>query len=264
MAAKDAGIQPIYACKFRDSVSLVDSDAAPIALADGDTEKSLDSAAFVAATNELTAKTGNPVGECYIDFTYAEMTAKEVRVVPKSTGAVTRGYSLFPQRLPVLRSGTAQAGAAATMTLDSGASAKDGAYVGCLLRCSNNTPAGVQGDVSKIIGYVGETKVATVADAWTDTPTSSTTFEILVPSDLSISTLLATAAEVVTALEATALEGTITWKQAMMLAIARFGGIATGGGTTEIIFKNPAGTKSRVTLTVDASGNVSASSFDFS
>jgi len=75
---------------------------------------------------------------------------------------------------------------------------------------------------------------------------------------------LASAAEVVTALEGTALEGTITWKQAMMLAIARFGGIATGGGTTEIIFKNPAGTKSRVTLTVDASGNVSASSFDFS
>jgi hypothetical protein len=192
MAAKDARLQPIYNCKHRLYIDLLDSDGALIALASADTELGKDGAALADATNEMSEIS---TGHCSLDLEYSEMAYTCVTVIPKSTGALTIPIYLFPLRLPVLRSGTAQAGAAATMTLDSGASDKDGAYVGCLLRCSNNTPAGVQGDVSKIIGYVGSTKVATVADNWTDTPTSSTTFEILVPSDMSIATLLANAAD---------------------------------------------------------------------
>jgi len=199
MAAKDARIVPIYNCKHREYIELVDSGGAAKALADGDTELSKDGAAFADSAVEMSEIS---TGFCSLDFPYSEMAYKCVVVVPKSTDALTRVIKLFPQRLPVLRSGTAQAGGVSTMTLDASASAKDGVYVGCLLRCSNNTPAGVQGDVSKIIGYVGETKIATVADAWTDTPTSSTTFEVLVPSDMSLSTLLTDAAGVNTAVEA--------------------------------------------------------------
>lgn len=198
MGAKDARVQPIYNCKHREYITLVDSAGAVIAPSSPDTELSLDGAAFADATNELTEISS---GDCYLDFAYSEMAATAVMVRPKSTGALTRTFTLFPQRLPVLRSGTAQDGAAATLTLDSSASAKDGAYVGCLLRLSNNTPSGVQGDVRKIIGYVGSTKVATVEANWTDTPTSSTTFEVLVPSDLSMVSLLSSASEVVDELE---------------------------------------------------------------
>jgi hypothetical protein len=194
MAAKDARIQPIYNCKHREYIELVDSDGAAIALNTGDTELSKDGAAFTDSAVEMAEIS---TGFCSLDFPYSEMAYNCVVVVPKSVGALTRVIKLFPRRWPVLRSGTAQAGAAATMTLDASASDKDGAYIGCWLRCSNNTPAGVQGDVSIITGYVGETKVATVADAWTDTPTSETTFEILVPSDMSISTLLADSGDIV-------------------------------------------------------------------
>jgi hypothetical protein len=212
MAAKDARIQPIYNCKHREYIELVDADGEPIGLASGDTEVSKDGAAFTDSAAEMSEIS---TGFCSVDFPYSEMAYTCVVVVPKSTGALTRVIKLFPQRLPVLRSGTAQAGAAATMTLDASASAKDGAYVGCLLRCSNNTPAGVQGDVSKIIGYVGSTKVATVADAWTDTPTSSTTFEILVPSDMSIATLLADSGDINDAVEAGAVGTAVAAIQAV-------------------------------------------------
>jgi len=195
MAAKDARIQPIYNCKHREIIELVDSDGTPIALASADTEIIKDGAAPVDSAAEMSEIA---TGYCAIDIPYSETAYKSIQMIPKSTGALTRMIKLYPVRLPVLRSGTAQAGAAATITLDSGASAKDGAYVGCLLRASNNTPAGIQGDCPKIIGYVGATKVATVDDAWTDTPTSGTTFEILVPSDMSLATLMATAAETAT------------------------------------------------------------------
>lgn len=195
MSASDALIQPIYNCRYREYLTLVDSNGDPVSPSTPDTEISKDGAAFADATNELTEISS---GDCYIDFTYDEMAASVVFVRPKSTGAITRSFKLFPQRLPVLRSGTAQAGAAGSITLDSGASAKDGAYTGCWVRAANNTPAGIQGRVRRINGYTGSTKVATVAPNWDTTPTSSTTFEILVPSDMSVSTLLATKAEVAT------------------------------------------------------------------
>jgi hypothetical protein len=194
MGAKDARIQPIYGCKHREYLTLVDSAGAVITPSSPDTELIIDGAAAADATNELTEISS---GDCYLDFTYTEMSAQAILVRPKSTGALTRAFTLFPQRLPILRSGTAQAGAAGSITLDSGASAKDGAYVGCIVRASNNTPSGIRGEWRKIMGYTGSTKVATVAPDWDNTPTSSTTFEILVPSDLSMVSLLASAAEVV-------------------------------------------------------------------
>lgn len=262
MAAKDARIQPIYNCKHREYIELVDSNGAAIALSSGDTELSKNGAAFTDSGVEMAEIS---TGFCSLDFPYTEMAYNCVVVVPKSTGALTRVIKLFPQRLPVLRSGTAQAGAAATMTLDSGASTKDGAYVGCLLRCSNNTPAGVQGDVSKIIGYVGSTKVATVADSWTDTPTSSTTFEVLVPSDMSISTLLSTLAQTSDAVWDEVMHGSKTARQLLGILLPAFAAAkVTGGGTTTITYRDTEDGFDAIVQTVDANGNRSAVTINFS
>jgi hypothetical protein len=261
MSAKDVLIQPIYGCRYREYIELVDSNGAPIALASGDTELIKDGAAAVDATNEMAEIT---TGYCSVDLTYAEMSYQSVIVIPKSASALTRIIKLFPQRLPVLRSGTAQAGAAGSITLDAGASAKDGAYVGCWVRASNNTPAGIQGQLRKISGYTGSTKVATVVPDWDNNPTSSTTFEVLIPSDMSISTLLSTAAETATAVQERNVVGTTSLEEAIRLILARLVGKVSGGGTATISFRDVADTKNRIVMTVDAAGDRSTVVLDAS
>ncbi len=72
--------------------------------------------------------------------------------------------------------GTAQAGAASTITLKSGSSATNGFYNTCYVRITGGT--GVLNEVRKITGYVGSTKVATVASNWTTNPDATTTYSI--------------------------------------------------------------------------------------
>ena len=64
MSASDALIQPIYNCKFRDYIHLLDTDGALIALADADTELGKDSTTLVDATNEMSE---GSTGFCSID-----------------------------------------------------------------------------------------------------------------------------------------------------------------------------------------------------
>jgi len=262
MSVNDALPYPIYNCKYREYIELVDTNGDPVALASGDTELGKDSATLADATNEMSE---GSTGYCSIDFTYSEMAYNCVLVVPKSAGAVTRAIKLFPARLPVLRSGTAQAGAAGSITLDSGASSKDGAYVGCWVRGSNNTPAGIQGEVRKITGYTGSTKVATVAPNWDNTPSSSTTFEILVPGDMSISTLLADEAGIADAVWDEALIGTKTARQIVGVTLAAFAaGKVSGGGTTTVTFRDTEDGFDAIVMTVDANGNRSSVTLNFS
>lgn len=77
--------------------------------------------------------------------------------------------------VPALRAGTAQAGAASTITLDSGATATNGIYFGCWIHLTGGTGAG---QYAQITGYVGSTKVATVDHPWTTVPDATTTFEV--------------------------------------------------------------------------------------
>ena len=58
-------------------------------------------------------------------------------------------------------------------------------------------------------------------------------------------------------------DGSITARQALMIMLAGFDKV-TGGGTTTIVHKNAAGTKDRITMTVDTDGNRSAVVFDLS
>lgn len=82
----------------------------------------------------------------------------------------------FGQALNTLRSGTAQAGAATTITLDAGASALDSFYNEASIFITAGTGAG---QVRVIESYVGATKVATVSDAWVTNPDATSQFVIL-------------------------------------------------------------------------------------
>lgn len=77
-----------------------------------------------------------------------------------------------------VRSATAQAGAATTITLDASASAVDQFYLNDLLYIVSGTGAGQARFIS---GYVGSTKVATVT-TWVTNPDNTSVFAIL-PSD---------------------------------------------------------------------------------
>jgi lysophospholipase L1-like esterase len=78
-----------------------------------------------------------------------------------------------------IRTGTAQAGTANTITLDTGASAVNGFYFTRWVRITGGTGyvAGAP-IVRQITGYVGSTKVATVGKPFDVTPDATTTFEI--------------------------------------------------------------------------------------
>ena len=73
------------------------------------------------------------------------------------------------------RTGTAQAGASTTITLDAGAVATDDIYNGASITITSGTGAGQTGIISD---YVGSTKVATVSTSWTTTPNNTSVFSV--------------------------------------------------------------------------------------
>lgn len=75
-----------------------------------------------------------------------------------------------------IRTGTAQAGAAGTITLDSGASATNDFYKGALIYVREGTGAGQVPTICT--AYVGSTKVATVSPNWITTPDNTSKFEV--------------------------------------------------------------------------------------
>lgn len=182
-AAGDALDVPLYGAHFRLVFPIFDADgdlvvnAADIAAP----QVSTDCGNWVTCTNDTTEI--NNGGMYYLDLTGAEMSGKvvAVRITTSTSGAKTTPIVLYPKRLPVLETGTAQAGAAGTITLSNGASAQDDFYNGCFLLCTNNDPAGVQYQARRIVDYVGSTRVASVDSNWGTNPTSATTYTLLVP-----------------------------------------------------------------------------------
>jgi hypothetical protein len=79
----------------------------------------------------------------------------------------------------VQHSGTAQAGAATTVTLAAGASATDDLFNGQVVKIYGGTGAGQ----SRVItDYVGSTKVATVDRAWATNPDATSTYAVMASS----------------------------------------------------------------------------------
>jgi hypothetical protein len=91
-------------------------------------------------------------------------------------GAIDRATFAADTGLQTIRSGTAQAGGAGSITLDAGASAVDGYYVGYWVYTTGGTGSG---QCRAITGYTGATKVATINIGWSVTPDNTTTFAIM-------------------------------------------------------------------------------------
>lgn len=91
-------------------------------------------------------------------------------------GAIDRATFAADTGLQTIRSNTAQAGAAGTITLDASASATDDFYNDNVILLTGLTGVG---QIRGITDYVGATKVATIKPNWATTPDATTTFAIL-------------------------------------------------------------------------------------
>jgi hypothetical protein len=163
-----------------------------------------------------------------------------------------------------MRTGTAVAGGATTITLDAGASGTNSFYNSTLIMLTGGTGAGQS---RFITAYVGATQVATVA-AWVTNPDSSTTFAIL-PFDAVVASVASLSSAgnnaVADALldRADAIETGITPRGAWRIGVAADAGKTDGmasAGTAHL--RNVADTKNRVTATTDGTGNRTATSVD--
>jgi hypothetical protein len=172
---------PVYGVPWVQPVIILDADGDFVSGAaglDSEVSKNFDTPAD--CTNESTEVASS--GRYYLILTGSEMTADVVDATIKTStvGAKSTPISLFPRKLVSLRSGTAAGGAAGSITLDSGASAIDDAYNGCLVvgTLDGNVEARIISD------YNGSTKVATVVPDWVTTPDSDDTFVIYLPEGM--------------------------------------------------------------------------------
>lgn len=184
-SASDAHPFPIYNARFRAIFPLLDADGDLVTGATTpDSELSQDCGTFADATNEMT-EIATSSGMYFLDLIATEMDTKSTAIIAKSAtaGMKTTPMVLYPVRLPVIRTGTAQAGAASTITLDAGASAIADYYVGCYVNITNDSPANARGQARKIVDYDGGTKVATVEGTYGTNPSNASTFEVLATPD---------------------------------------------------------------------------------
>jgi hypothetical protein len=211
-----------------------------------------------------------------------------------AASAISYGSGTMGEVLKALqvRTGTAQGGAALSITLDASASNVNDYYNENYIVITGGTG---QGQCRRIFDYDGGSKIVTINRAWSTNPVASSTFSIIpffsvenavwdaLTTDHAVSgsesALLgavnakttnlpaspaATGAAMsltTTALDAILdrpVEGTYTIRHALEILLAEMAGKASGGGTATIVYKNPDDTKSRVTLTVDTLGNRSA------
>lgn len=93
-----------------------------------------------------------------------------------ASGGITRASLAADTGLQTIRSNTAQAGAAGTITLDASANATDSFYTDCWIVLTGGTGAG---QARRISAYVGATKVASIAPNWITNPDNTSTFAVL-------------------------------------------------------------------------------------
>jgi len=95
--------------------------------------------------------------------------------------AIDRATFAADTGMQTVRSNTAQAGGASTITLDASASATNDIYNDHLIYLTGGTGAG---QAAFITDYVGATKVATIKPAWVTAPDNTTTFAIIPAASL--------------------------------------------------------------------------------
>lgn len=172
---------PVKGARYTLQIPYLDADGDPLDPTTPDTEVSKDAGAYADATEEVTTITGAN-GSGFITLTGAETDASMVMLAAKvASGPKATLATLYPRVLPVLESGTAQAGAAGSITLAAGAAAYN--LIGCILKTTGGTGGGGVGGANNqarvITAYNTGTKVATVTPNWETNPDATTTYDVL-------------------------------------------------------------------------------------
>lgn len=128
----------------------------------------------------ITDSDGVILGAAGVDLVWDEVLTGATHNVTNSSGRRLRQIDAAFE----VHSGTAQAGAATTITLDTGASASDDIYRGDRIVIVGGTGQGEHGICT---AYNGTTKVATMAETWIVTPDATSEFEV-VPASVDIET----------------------------------------------------------------------------
>src|SRR3990170_1097254 len=209
MAAGDATYIAKKGAAYRVYLVILDADGDLVTGAAGlDSEISKDGGTFTDCTNEAT-EIATSSGMYYLELTATEMNADAVCIIVKTStsGAKTTPIVIYTAARDIddlafpttsgrsigvdanggvlsglLRTGTAQAGAAGNITLDAGASATDDFYRGHVVVILSGTGVGQARVITESQGgtaYNGATKVATVKNNWLTTPDATSVFAIL-------------------------------------------------------------------------------------
>jgi hypothetical protein len=120
------------------------------------------------------AATTSTVGTC-TNLTTA--STGSITAASIADGTLDRAAFAVDTGLQTARSGTAQAGAAGSITLDAGASATTDFYVPSIVYLTGGTGAAQGARVAT--AYNGTTKVLTVVPSWATAPDATTTFALL-------------------------------------------------------------------------------------
>jgi hypothetical protein len=184
---------PIRGARFSLPIPYLDADGDPTDPTTPDTEISKDNGSYADCAEEATTATGAN-GTAYITLSGAEtdcgfaMLAAKVASGPKATLV-----ALAIRRLVILEAGTAQSGAAGSLTLATGAPLFD--ITGCFIKTTGGTGGGGTGgennQARKITAYNSGTKLATVTPNWETTPDGTTTYDILLPEGVTMASLKA-------------------------------------------------------------------------
>lgn len=175
---------PVRNARYTVVVPFMDADGDPTdPTATLDTEISVDAGSFNDAAEELTV-IGSGAGWGMVTLSGAEMNNSLIVGQVRNGGtAKAAQFAVQPRTLPVILSGTAQAGAAGTITFPSGAAAIDDVYNGCIVKTTGGTGGGGTGGANNqarvIKNYVGSTRVATIEPNWEVAPDTTTTLEVL-------------------------------------------------------------------------------------
>lgn len=183
-------------------------------------------------------------------------TAGKLKVKFKKTGYITSISEEDVAEVVTgleIRSGTAQAGGASTITLDAGASATNNLYTDGIVTITGGTGVG---QVNTITAYAGATKIATVSRAWAIVPDATSEF-VISPAPAS-----ANPTAVAAAVGARVVEGAHTNDDLMRGLVGAIAGTTTDYTTGTIVAKSLNGAKTRFTWTVDETGRLTVTSGD--
>jgi len=142
------------------------------------TQISKDGGAYADCTNELTIVSGGDIG--YLTLTETETDAALILLkCDVVSGESPTVMSIQPENLPVLFTGTAQAGGASTITMQAGSfPTQDDVINGAIVHVTAGTGSG---QAREIKDYNGSTGQITVDQAWETNPSTDSVYSILDP-----------------------------------------------------------------------------------